>query len=405
MFTVIIRTLLPILTIFVTAAGGYWSVRLAWAEYLSTADSIAARKRATELAPGDAQNWIRLALLEQQNGLDASGAFTRAVSASPLDAEAWIGAGLERETSGDLAAAERNFLHAAEISRDYLPRWTLLNYYFRRNDPDHFWPWAKQALTLGAGDLQPIFRMAWSLSGNADQIERNAIPDRREVLSQYLNWLISAGKLDAAQTIWSRLLPLASEQELPSLQHYCNQQLDASHFSSASAAWNGLVSRHLLDAVQLPAAGGVVDGEFTREPLNFGFGWRVPVVEGVVVRALLPGLRVSFSGKQPETCEPVFQYILLEPKRTYRLEYEYFTSDIPENSGLAWRVFDAASGVEFTRDAPGLAQPRPARQSLTFTTPAGVSGGRLALSYRRSPGTTRVEGWLQLQRVALRLAE
>ena len=66
-----------------------------------------------------------------------------------LDANAWIGMGLEEELSGNFQAAERYLLHAAAISREYVPRWTLANYYFRRENATRFWPWAKQGSTAG----------------------------------------------------------------------------------------------------------------------------------------------------------------------------------------------------------------------------------------------------------------
>src|SRR5947209_11087578 len=146
MFARIQRRLLCICIIVISSAGAYWSVRFAQAERMSMRDSLADREAATNLAPGDAKNWVRLAHFEQQRGLNAGPAYLRAVAASPLSAEAWIGLGLEEELAGDFPAAERHLLHAAEISREYVPRWTLLNYYFRQDDAAHFWPWAKQAL-------------------------------------------------------------------------------------------------------------------------------------------------------------------------------------------------------------------------------------------------------------------
>lgn len=398
------RALLLCTTVLATSLGAYWSVRLAISEPLSTADSIADRQRAADLIPGDSRNWIRLAILQQENGMSALASFTRAAEVSPLDADAWIGIGLEQEISGDLSAAEHNLLHAAEVSHEYVPRWTLANFYFRRRDAEHFWPWAKQALMLGVGDLQPIFRMAWDLSDDAPVIERNMMPDRHLVLTQYLGWLTSQGKLRAAGSVSSRLLRLAEKEDLPTLQYYCDREVIAGHFADAASVWNGILARRLLNASSIPPADGVVDGGFTSEPLNFGFAWRVASLEGVAVRSTLPGLRVSFSGKQPEACEPLSQYVLLEPNRPYELTSDYFTSGVESDTGLSWRVFDAKSGKELTKDSLAVGHDQPVTQSVRFSTPADVSGARIALTYRRAPGTTRIEGWLQLKRVALRSA-
>ena len=401
MLTLVIRFVLFALVAVLISFASYCSIILAMAEHLSMADSLAERQRATALIPGDATNWIRLAEFQQKYGMEALTAYSRAAKASPLNANAWIGIGLEEELLGHFQLAEQNLLQAARVSREYIPRWTLANYYYRRNDSAHFWPWAKQALTIGVSDLQPIFRMAWALSGDADLISEKAIPDRPLVLAQYLVWLAGAGKLDAAQTISQRLLPQATQDEVPSLQYYCDRQLAEGHFAAAQIAWNGLVARKLLTAEAVPTASGLEDGMFSREPLNTGLDWRTPVLAGVALRSTLPGLRLNFSGRQPEACEPLWQYVSLEPNRLYRINYEYYTSGIPAAAGLSWRVFDAKTAVEFTKDPPSLAHEQPVRESLTFATPAGVSGGRLALTYRRAPGTTRIEGWLQLKQVEL----
>ena len=65
------------------------------------------------------------------------------------------------------------------------PRWTLANYYFRRNDAGHFWPWVRQSLLRGErGDLAPIFTLCWAISQDAGSIWDQAIPERRPVLNR-----------------------------------------------------------------------------------------------------------------------------------------------------------------------------------------------------------------------------
>src|SRR5205085_74993 len=174
------------------------------------------------------------------------------------------------------------------------------------------WPWAKKALEIGAGDLQPIFRMAWSLSHDAGRIAENAIPSRPAALAQYLVWLTTTGRLDPADAIARRLLPLAGKLDAPALLLYCERQVAQGHFPAAVFIWNGSLSRHLLAGETIPAGEGVENGAFSREPLNLGFDWHLQAPEGVLLRSTLPGLRVNFSGKQPEMCEPLFQYVWLE---------------------------------------------------------------------------------------------
>ncbi|MGI8742561.1 MAG: tetratricopeptide repeat protein [Bryobacteraceae bacterium] len=392
---------LCIFFILLNICAAYWSIRLARADILSQEDSISSRQAATDLTPGDAKCWIRLAHLQEQRGRDALPSFSRAAAANDLSAEAWIGMGLEQEVAGQVDLAQKCLLHAAELSKEYVPRSTLANFYFRRNDPAHFWPWAKQALAVASGDQQSIFRMCWGLSSDPDEIARNVLPDGRLILRQYAIWLTTAGKLQAAAPIAIRLLAEAKDDDLPSLLYYCDSQIAKGHIGAAEAVWAQLLSKHLLPAAEDSSATGLVNGQFIVEPMNSGFDWRLPPAGGVTIRRRFPGLRIMLSGSQPESCMMLLQYIPIESGRHYRLWYEYQTADIPPGSGLAWRVYDVTGRVEFIKDSPSLAREQMGRESLTFVTPSNASGGLLALTYNRVPGTTRISGWLQLKQAGL----
>jgi hypothetical protein len=48
-------------------------------------------------------------------------------------------------------------------------------------------------------------------------------------------------------------------------------------------------------------------------------------------------LRLSFSGKQPETCEILSEFVPLAPARKYRLRIRYEANEIGGDTGLNWR--------------------------------------------------------------------
>jgi hypothetical protein len=99
---------------------------------------------------------IRLAVL-------ASGG---AVWPKPPSSSEWIDAGLSAEQATDYGAAERALLEAARIDHQYLPAWTLANFYFRRGDVAHFWPWAARAAALAYDDLAPLVRLCDEMEPN-----------------------------------------------------------------------------------------------------------------------------------------------------------------------------------------------------------------------------------------------
>ena len=87
-------------------------------------------------------------------------ALERAVALNPSDAGSWIELGLRWEADGNAGRAEQYLLRAAEVDRQYLPRWSLANFYFRRKDTEKFWAWARASAEMVYGDARPLFRCA-----------------------------------------------------------------------------------------------------------------------------------------------------------------------------------------------------------------------------------------------------
>jgi hypothetical protein len=115
---------------------------------------------------------------------------------------------------------------------------------------------------------------------------------------------------------------------------------------------------------------------------------------------LPPRLWITLDGHQPETCDVLEQFVALSPSRKYRLRFRYQTDDIAEGSGLRWRLA-TSRGVEIPSEGADLASEQQADGTVRFTVPPGVQLARLALSYRRTPGTARIEGRVALESAAL----
>ena len=116
--------------------------------------------------------------------------------------------------------------------------------------------------------------------------------------------------------------------------------------------------------------------------------WRIPPAEGVsAVRVSPRGLRIDLSGKQPEQCELLVQFVALSPGKTCHLRFKYETGI----SGLTWRVYDLANL---------LASILPLYSAdIEFTSTSRIA--RLALGYSRAAGTPRQEGSITLRDMEL----
>ena len=389
--------LCAVLTIGLCVYGSYYSLRWAYADRLLFAGYPAA---AASVEPHNTRYYLRAADQLEDSGGDPRPPLRAALTQNPRESAALMRLGLRAELDGEYQKAEEYLLKAADVDHQYAPRWTLVNFYFRRNQTDKFWPWARKALIMAYGDFTPVFRLCWELSKDSDLILSRAIPDRDVALSMYLYFLLAENRLDAAEPVARKLQRYPDKK--PELLAYCDHLLRARRAERALAVWNVAAPAPLS-----PEKGqSLTNADFREEPKSIGFDWRLHPPGGVsIIRQEEPPiLRVSFSGRQPEVCEILSQFAPLVPDKAYQLEFDYRTTGVQPDTGLRWRFVDPANNKDLIENSPSLASDEWRRQRLEFTTPAKLDLGRLVLFYQRASGTTRIEGTLWLRKVALRFA-
>jgi tetratricopeptide (TPR) repeat protein len=367
-----------------------------WEDHLARLGRREAMETAIRLEPRDARNYAALATL---GGADRRRNLERAVVASPYNSRAWIALGLDAEIRGDEARAERCLLEAARVDKTYVPRWSLANFYFRRNSRDKFWPWLREAARMSYGDPRPLAALAWNLTEDAPE-GLAALSDRQPVLESYVSLLLDNNRMGPAEMAAGKLLDVAGKEAAAAVLVYSDRFLDAGRPEAALRLWNRLAAARWIPAQPLDPERGphLTNGDFASEPLSRGFDWRLQAVAGVemVRQPAGGGLRFSFSGGQPEYCMLMLERVPLVPNRSWRLVFEYRSEGMPGGTGLRWRTI----GTEW--QAPSSEAWREA--GFEFKTPASGMVVPLALAYERAPGTVRTAGSFWLRRVRLEAA-
>ncbi len=123
---------------------------------------------------------------------------------SPRDTSVSLALGLELERSGDFAEAESVLLQAARFDRQYLPAWTLANFYFRRESQREFWIWAARAAAVNPNDFRPLLQLAHRWAPEPAVLLAH-LRDRPELLRPYLDILIGEARMTEAQFVAERL--------------------------------------------------------------------------------------------------------------------------------------------------------------------------------------------------------
>jgi hypothetical protein len=360
-------------------------------------------ERAVRLSPGDAEFRLKLASARQAGGGDPTSALRAAANLDTGNADTQIRLGLAAEMRGDARSAESHLLEAPRVSRQFAPRWALANYYFRRADVEHFWPWARESLLMGYGDMGPVFRLCWNMSQDANLILARAIPERRAVLNSYVQFLMREGRLEASAPAAVKLAAIASMDEQRTLVSWCNWQIDKGSSAAALQVWNTLCARHLIPFAPIdPGRAPLTDGAFAATQFGGGFAWRIPAVTGITsgMNRSPRYFWVAFGGDQPESCVPLLQIVPVAAGASYRLGIDYHTSELPAASGLRWSAIDPRTGADLAIGSPWLSSMDWTRAEVRFTGPA--SGlVYLTLIGRRLPGATRIAGSLELRQISL----
>jgi len=392
-------------------AAAYWAVRLAYADMLFRRNTPQSLSQALRLAPGNAQYHVRWGELAAQSGADAAvriGALRQACRLNPHDASIRLELGLREEMEGNFRQAEECLLEAARLDKTHQPRAALAHYYFRRRSWEPFWRWVREALETAPGDAEVLFRLCWDATQDANRICQLAIPPRREILRQYLTFLSVRARWEAAGEILARLTEKPTAEDTPALLAHCERLLEAGKPGPAMAVWNALASRRLIPYEPLAPERGLVltNPDFLVRPQSRGFDWRIASVEGITIARdeEAGALRITFAGRQPEECQILWQFLPLAPAARYQFRFQYRSTDIPAGSGPAWEVVGSIGKTPVVRSEP-LSSDGWIEGRMELAGNARGDAARLALVYRRRPGTTRIAGALWLRGLELKHAE
>ena len=374
------------------AVSSYWALRLAWADHLSYSPDVAAREHALALAPLLAPFAERLAQRREELGADSLPALERAQALDPENPDRLMRLGQRAELAGDTVLAEQSLRAAAARSRLYQPKYLLAQYYFRRGNEELFWKWARAALETSPGNLAPVFELCWRMRPNAEWLNRNIIPARREVWREYLTYLTDREHWAPAAAAARSLAETAVGADVESLVRYCETSLAQGQAREPWEVWNTLCRRGLLPGPPPDPDHNqfLTNGGFEHAPAGQGFDWHLGGQAGVSVAAEPGQLRVTFSGHQPEQCPLAWQFVSLQPGTRYRLRYEVRAPGKDAASGIAAEILGATPQAGSTG-------------SLVFV--ASQELGRVYLIYRRPAGSVRLEGTVAIANVRLERAQ
>src|SRR5262249_35550945 len=159
------------------------------------------------------------------------------------------------------------------------------------------------------GDLTPVFRMAWALTPDGNRMLTEGMPDAPRPLTAYLNWLVSADLLDAADPVSVHLLSRFPHEGREALLSYCDRLIAAGRWERAAELWNDMDARKVVATGPLRGH-GILNASFRPGSLNRGFDWHLTSSDGIEATPDSPTLWIRFNGSQPDRVEIASQTLL-----------------------------------------------------------------------------------------------
>ena len=379
------RRIFVVAALFVLAIAAMYSIRLALADAAFRKHTPQSVARALEILPDRASYLLFRAQQMDYNGENSTALLERAAAVNPLSSVPRIRLGLAAEARGDFSGAEKWLLDTARVDGQFEPRWTLANFYFRRERTGEFWKWMRAALEVSYGDRRLAFDLCWRMTQNAEEVLAQAIPDRHDVLAAYLYYVMDQ-RHEATGAVALKLAQLHDRSDVAELETACDLLINDGKLAEARELWR---------QVGHAQTGLIANGDFATEPSGHGFDWHPSRAEGLTDVALTGSYRIAFSGRQPESSELLRQFVVLQPGKVYSLRWEARTQGFASPSGIEWTAGATHGALEPAQDwrSGGL------DFKMDFKAEAALVP--VTLAYRRPTGQARAEGSIEIRAVSL----
>ncbi len=317
---------------------------------------------------GNSNYHLRLGRLYQYSLTDINSAlavehFRRATELNPFDPRPWLDLGLTLEFQGKIPEAEACLRRADFLAPNAVPfQWSIGNFFLIHGNLDEAFRRFKTLLAGSSEYNQVLFTTAWKASGDANKILEEIIPNSASVEFDYLYFLLAQKRYPEAQSVWRRIAGSSEKFSPQTAAAYVDDLIDAHRTEEAYQVWSDLRRKGFIKATFMETPKNLlINGDFEEDLLNMGFDWRVAAVAGAFVRldqttfhSASHAILIQFSGKENVDYRQVYQYVRVEPRRSYRLRGFLKTEGITTDSGPRLEVQDAYDPAALDKSSEGL---------------------------------------------------
>lgn len=330
-----------------------------------SAQNLKSIERGVQLLPGNADGWDRLGRFRQWNFAqpDPAGAvedYKRAVTDLPLSPYYWIDLATAYEQTGDINEANAAFQRAAaDYSISGGVAWEYGNFLLRENQVQKGLVEVHRAVAADPSLIPLAISRVWVSTHDVNLLLDQVLPANAGAYFEALDFFQSANDLDSGLIVWRKLLGLHQAFALSNAFGFLDQLIAADRATDASTVWIEAVRACGIRAEPQPDSSLIWNGRFTESFANGGLGWRwnSPVgveinFDGPRVAAPARSVRLDFGGGNNTDLDAPYEYVPVQPKRTYEFHAYLKTEEVSTESGMQFSITDPnhRGAVEVTTD-------------------------------------------------------
>lgn len=295
---------------------------------------------------------IRQYSLTAQDYQEALRQYRLALQYSPLSSRTWFDVARVQWWMGNIEEAKPALRLALRFNpSEAMLRWEAALFQIQLENYDEAIDNLRYLVRTDRGKRWSYFGLIQTLTTPTDLIETIMPPDR-EVLSDYLNYLIRYGEAANAKAVWKRLADTPGGTLDSSLAlSYIDLMISQKMIGEAGSAWVA-VSGHERFQGRGSSDNLIWNGGLERdETFGRGFDWKVRSIPGAEVRLDTSdskegkrSLRISFDGTKNVDFSGVWQVVRVKPNTRYALGAHIRTSGLTTSNGLRLEALDFLDG-------------------------------------------------------------
>jgi len=339
---------LAVAAVVISQAGTLWL-----ASHRTSSEQADVVESGVALTPGDAEAWDRLGRLQQwdmEKGgpSQAMAAYQRAVRVNPLWAHYWLDLASADEDAGNPAAARQAFARA----RDVYPASAEVAFYYgnfllRQGEYDEAYKALSRAVSSDPRLLPLAISRAWRANGDVHALLNRMLPRDANAYFEALDFFSTIHEAEPALVIWHSLVALGQPIALPHTFPLFEELIREDRAEEARRTWQE--ARRAASLFRQDAANGslVWNGDFREDFAEGGLDWRWNMPLGATIdfdNAPAPNgsraIRLEFGGGSNIGLDAPFEYVPVQPNRTYHFRGYLRTAEITTESGIRFQITD-----------------------------------------------------------------